>query len=241
MNLPSLLHRACSTRFLPHHEVPWRVPSLRRRGICDEQGPPGLTSTLLRDARLRRGIDETQRSLLLAHARRHTEALKHQNDKQDSTAASMKGSGRRVVAWVPAGGWESPLSHASCASTRALSVEGMKRMRWTYSAYTERGKPKVRSSLERRNINFRGLSRFRPPLFWDRFFDHFSGSRPGWAAFSLDFCDLVAFFLGETDGGCKMAKNGAFSINCMDRGWGRGRSLKISLLLTLWALKRACL
>ena len=26
-----------------------------------------------------------------------------------------------------------------------------------------------------------------------------------------------------------MAKIGALSINCMDRGWGRGRSLKISL------------
>ena len=38
-----------------------------------------------------------------------------------------------------------------------------------------------------------------------------------------------------------MAKNSAFGINCMDRGWGKGRSLKISLLLTLWALRRACL
>ena len=38
-----------------------------------------------------------------------------------------------------------------------------------------------------------------------------------------------------------MAKIAAFSVNCMDRGWGRGRRLKMSLLLTLWALRRAWL
>ena len=133
--------------------------------------------------------------------------------------------GRRRGPWhgYLSGGWDGVESLARRRQERNEKNDG----RWTYSAHTERGKPKVRSSLERRNINFRGLSRFRPPLFWDRFFDHFSGSRPGWAAFSLDFCDLVAFCLGETDGGCKMAKIGAFSINCMDRGWGRGRSLKV--------------
>ena len=145
--------------------------------------------------------------------------------------------GRRQSPWhgYLSGGWEMPSIKWRNAPARKKGKGS------TYSAYTERGKPKVRSSLERRNINFRGLSRFRPPPFWDRFFGHFSPLRRGWAAFFLDFCDLVAFCLGETEGGCKMAKNAAFSINCMDRGWGRGRSLKISLLLTFWALRKAFL
>ena len=142
--------------------------------------------------------------------------------------------GARGMGTFREGGME---TYTSRAKRQEPKLKKLTRM--TCSAYTERGKPKVRSSLERRNINFGGLSRFRPPLFWDRFFGHFSGLRRRWAAFFLDFCDLVAFCLGETDGGCKMAKNAAFSINCMDRGWGRGRRLKMSLLLRLWALRRA--
>ena len=123
------------------------------------------------------------------------------------------------VAWVPFGrvGWRLR------ANDHLSRKQHEKEVRWTYSAYTERGKPKVRSSLERGIYKFQGAVAFQAPPFLDRFFDHFSGSRPGWAAFSLDFCDLVAFCLGETDGGCKMAKIGAFSINCMDRRVGKGK------------------